>query len=98
MLHNEGNAGMPELSMNTPVGRAQAAVLDQQAAKIKKAKSEIDDLINQLKTCWWGEDQKKFESRWNGQYASDLTKAATSLSRTADQIRSEAKQQDRTSA
>lgn len=89
---------MPELSMNTPVGRAQAAVLDDQAAKLKKAKSEIDDLINQLKTCWWGDDQKKFESKWNGQYSTDLTKAATSLAKTADHIRAEAKQQDRTSA
>lgn len=88
---------MAELWMDTPVGRAQAAVLDDQAAKIKKAKGEIDDLINQLKSCWWGEDQKKFESKWQGQYSGDLTKAATSLAKTADQIRTEAKAQDRTS-
>ena len=89
---------MAELSMNTGTARTQAGLLDDSAQKIKKAKSEIDDLIGQLKSSWWGEDQKKFESRWNGQYASDLTKAASSLSRTADQIRTEAKQQDRTSA
>ena len=47
MPHNEGNAGMPELSMNTSVGRAQAAVLDDQAAKIKKAKTinAVTDLM-----------------------------------------------------
>ena len=88
---------MAELSMNTGVGRAQAGVLDDSAQKIKKAKSEIDDLIGQLKASWWGEDQKKFDTKWNGQYAADLTKAATGLSKAADQIRTEAKQQDQTS-
>jgi uncharacterized protein YukE len=85
---------MAELSMNTGVARAQAGVLDDSAQKIKKAKAEIDDLIGQLKGSWWGEDQKKFESKWNGQYGADLTKASTGLAKGADQIRTEAKQQD----
>jgi uncharacterized protein YukE len=89
---------MAELSMNTSVGRTQAGVLDDQAAKIKKAKAEIDDLISQLKASWWGDDQKKFESKWTGQYAGDLTKAASGLAKTADEIRTEAKDQDKTSA
>ena len=88
---------MAELSMQTGVARTQAGVLDDSAQKIKKAKSEIDDLIGQLKSSWWGEDQKKFETKWNGQYAADLTKAATGLTKAADQIRTEAKQQDQTS-
>ena len=55
---------MAELSMNTGTARTQAGVLDDSAQKIKKAKSEIDDLIGQLKSSWWGEDQKKFETKW----------------------------------
>ena len=88
---------MAELSMNTGTARTQAGVLDDSAQKIKKAKSEIDDLIGQLKSSWWGEDQKKFETKWNGAYAADLTRASTGLSKAADQIRTEAKQQDQTS-
>lgn len=88
---------MAELSMQTGVARTQAGVLDDSAQKIKKAKTEIDDLIGQLKSSWWGEDQKKFETKWNGAYAADLTKASTGLSKAADQIRTEAKQQDQTS-
>lgn len=88
---------MAELSMQTGVARTQAGVLDDSAQKIKKAKGEIDSLIGELKGSWWGEDQKKFESQWNGHYAADLTKASTGLSNAADQIRTEAKAQDQTS-
>jgi uncharacterized protein YukE len=88
---------MAELSMQTGVARTQAGVLDDSAQKIKKAKSEIDSLIGELKSSWWGDDQKKFDTKWNGQYAADLTKASTGLSKAADQIRTEAKQQDQTS-
>jgi uncharacterized protein YukE len=89
---------MAELSMQTGVARTQAGVLDDSAQKIKKAKGEIDSLIGELKGSWWGEDQKKFDTRWNGQYAADLTKASTGLTKAADQIRTEAKQQDQTSS
>jgi uncharacterized protein YukE len=88
---------MAEKWMDTGVGRAQAGTLDEQAAKIKKAKASIDDLVGQLKQVWWGEDQKRFESKWNGQYAADLTKAATGLSKAADEIRTNAKEQDKVS-
>ena len=89
---------MAEKWMNTSVGRSSASTLDEQAGKIDKAKSQIDDLVGQLKAVWWGDDQKRFESKWNGQYQSDLTQASKGLKKAAGTIRDNASEQDKTSS
>jgi len=89
---------MPELSMNTGVARNQAQALDDAAQKIKAAKRDIDSAVNELKSSWWGPDQEQFAQKWNADHAQKLTTAAKNLTQAAQEVRTNAKQQDATSA
>jgi uncharacterized protein YukE len=89
---------MAEKWMNTGSARGSATDLDAASKKIDKAEKSIDGLVNQLKAVWWGDDQKRFESKWTGGYKADLTDASKTLHAAAENIRSEATQQDKTSS
>ena len=65
--------------LDPAVCKAQAEVLENQGAKIKKIETTIDGLIGELQTSWWGPDSKQFKSKWDGAHKQDLTKAAKQL-------------------
>jgi|EndMetStandDraft_9_1072997.scaffolds.fasta_scaffold730280_1 uncharacterized protein YukE len=92
----EGGGGSG-LGMDPGLGRQQAAQLDEQSKKIKTAQADIDGLMNELRAVWIGDDQKRFDTKWQSEYSSQLKDAAKRLHKAAEQVRTDAAEQGKTS-
>lgn len=94
----DGGGGGNSLGMDPGLGKQQAETLEQQGKKIKQAQQEIDTLMGELKTTWFGEDADRYQNKWNSDYSAQLTQAAQRLTKVAGQVRDQAREQQRGSA
>lgn len=85
------------LGMDPVRGKQQAGQLDEASTKIKKAQSDIDSAMGELKAVWFGDDANRYQSKWNSDYKAQLTQASKRLHAAAVQVRHEAAQQTKTS-
>jgi len=88
---------MAWVGMNDTQVKAQGNTLQSEAEKISTLISKVDGEIEHISQNWHGDDQKQFQSEWNG-HKTELTQAKTLLLQMKQTIDQEVSQQVSTSS
>ncbi|MHA7268226.1 WXG100 family type VII secretion target [Arthrobacter sp. HLT1-20] len=78
--------------------RALAKEFSGKAQSLTQAQRLIDGAVNQLPRYWQGPDAQRFASRWRGQHRGILSRTATMLDETAQQLKINATEQEQASS
>jgi len=88
---------MAFVGMNDTQVKAQGNVLQSEADKIQTLIGKVDTEIESISNNWHGDDQKQFQSEWNG-HKNELLQAKNLLTQMKQTIDTEVNQQVNTSS